>query len=80
MEPEFAQEEAPVLNHEGEEEEPAEEVDGVEEQGQGIDLEDPEEDVEEHEPVGESSHHSDSESEEATEEVFWKVYRYTQEG
>ena len=80
MEPEFAQEEAPVLNHEGEEEEPAEEVDGVEEQGQGIDLEDPEEDADEHEQESDHSHHSDPEPEEATEEVVWKVYRYKQEG
>ena len=49
MEPEFAQEEAPVPNQEVEEEEPAEEVEGeeqvegVEEQGQGVDPEDPEE-------------------------------------
>ena len=44
------------------------------------DEEDPEEDVEGHEQEGDPSHHSDSEPEEATEEVVWKVYRYKQEG
>ena len=61
MEPEFAQEEAPVLNHEGEEEEPAEEVDGVEEQGQGSDSEDPEEpsDPEDEDAEPDNANHDD---------------------